>query len=206
MSEKKETKAQRIERLKGAKNAWECIDEIREFARQGHASIPPEWLGTYFRSWGIYTQGDGQGVIGGANGEGKATPFFMLRIRIPNGILRSAQLRAVADIAQQHARGVADITVRQNVQLHWVTIEALPEILDRLHSVGLTTTGACGDVTRNITGCPLAGVDADEIHDASRVVLELNRAIRGKFRVLQSAAKIQSFDHWLPSVVLVSGN
>jgi sulfite reductase (ferredoxin) len=179
MSEKKETKAQRVERLKRAKNAWECIDEIREFARQGHASIPPEWLGTYFRSWGIYTQGDGQGVIGGANGEGKATPFFMVRIRIPNGILRSAQLRAVADIAQQHARGVADITVRQNVQLHWVTIEALPEILDRLHSVGLTTTGACGDVTRNITGCPLAGVDAGEMHDASRVVLELNRQFVG---------------------------
>jgi len=179
MSEKKETKAQRVERLKRAKNAWECVDEIREFARLGHASIPPEWLGTYFRSWGIYTQGDGQGVIGGANGEGKATPFFMVRIRIPNGILRSAQLRAVADIAQQHARGVADITVRQNFQLHWVTIEALPEILDRLHSVGLTTTGACGDVTRNITGCPLAGVDADELYDASPVALELNRQLGG---------------------------
>jgi len=179
MSEKKETKAQRVERLKRAKNAWECVDEIREFARLGHASIPPEWLGTYFRSWGIYTQGDGQGVIGGANGEGKATPFFMVRIRIPNGILRSAQLLAVADIAQQHARGVADITVRQNFQLHWVTIEALPEILDRLHSVGLTTTGACGDVTRNITGCPLAGVDADELYDASPVALELNRQLGG---------------------------
>ena len=118
-------------------------------------------------------------MIGGANGEGKATPFFMMRIRIPNGILRSAQLRAVADIAQQYARGVADITVRQNIQLHWVTIEALPEILDRLHSVGLTTTGACGDVARNITGCPLTGVDADEIYDASRVALELNRQIGG---------------------------
>jgi sulfite reductase (ferredoxin) len=179
MTEIKETKAQRVERLKRAKNAWECVDEIREFARQGHASIPPEWLGTYFRSWGIYTQGDGQGVIGGANGEGKATPYFMVRIRIPNGILRSAQLRAVAEIAERYARGVADITVRQNIQLHWVTIEALPEILDRLKAVGLTTTGACGDVTRNITGCPLAGVDADEIHDASRVVLDLNRQFVG---------------------------
>jgi sulfite reductase (ferredoxin) len=175
----KETKAQRVERLKRAKNAWECVDEIREFARRGHGSIPPEWLGTYFRSWGIYTQGDGQGVIGGANGEGKATQFFMVRIRIPNGILRSEQLRAVADIAERYARGVADITVRQNIQLHWVTIEALPEILDRLHSVRLTTTGACGDVARNITGCPLAGVDADEIYDASRVALELNRQIGG---------------------------
>ena len=70
MSEIKETKAQRVERLKRAKNAWECIDEIRGFARQGFASIPPEWLGTYFRSWGVYTQGDGNGVMGGTGGEG----------------------------------------------------------------------------------------------------------------------------------------
>jgi sulfite reductase (ferredoxin) len=179
MTEIKETKAQRVERLKRAKNAWDCIDEIRGFARQGHNSIPPEWLGTYFRSWGIYTQGDGNGVIGGAGGEGKATPYFMVRIRIPNGILRSPQLRTVADIAERHARGLADITVRQNIQLHWVTIESLPEILDRLHSVGLTTTGACGDVVRNITGCPLAGLDADEICDASPIALELTRQLAG---------------------------
>jgi sulfite reductase (ferredoxin) len=179
MTEIKETKAQRVERLKRAKNAWDCIDEIRGFARQGHNSIPPEWLGTYFRSWGIYTQGDGNGVTGGGGGEGKATPYFMVRIRIPNGILRSPQLRAVANIAEQHARGVADITVRQNIQLHWVTIESLPEILDRLHSLGLTTTGACGDVVRNITGCPLAGLDADEICDASPIALELTRQLAG---------------------------
>lgn len=179
MAEIKETKAQRVERLKRTKNAWECLDEIRGFAREGHDSIPQEWLGTYFRSWGIYTQGDGNGVTGGAGGEGKATQYFMVRIRIPNGILRSAQARAVADIAERHARGFADITVRQNIQLHWVTIEALPEILDRLHSVGLTTIGACGDVVRNITGCPLAGLDADEVCDASPIALELTRQLAG---------------------------
>ena len=97
----KETKAQRVERLKRVKNAWECIDEIRAFARQGFDAIPPEWLGTYFRSWGVYTQGDGQGVVGGRNGEGKATPYFMVRIRIPNGILRAGQLRAIAGLAEQ---------------------------------------------------------------------------------------------------------
>src|SRR5271155_932192 len=179
MSEIKETKAQRVERLKRAKNAWECVDEIREFARLGHGSIPPEWLATYFRSWGIYTQGDGQGVIGGANGEGKATHFFMVRIRIPNGILRSAQLRSVADIAERHARGVADITVRQNFQLHWVTIESLPEVLETLWRAGLTTTGACGDVARNITGCPVAGLDAHEIVDASPLALAIDRELGG---------------------------
>src|SRR5579863_3947213 len=174
MTEIRETKAQRVERLKRAKNAWECLDEIRGFARQGHDSIPPEWLGTYFRSWGIYTQGDGNGVIGGAGGEGKATAYFMVRIRIPNGILRSSQVRAVADIAERHARGVADITVRQNIQLHWVTIESLPDVLETLWRADLTTTGACGDVVRNITGCPLAGLDAHEHCDASPLALELD--------------------------------
>jgi sulfite reductase (ferredoxin) len=179
MSEIKETKAQRVERLKREKNAWEHFDEIRAFARQGHASIPPEWLGTYFRSWGVYTQGDGAGVVGGKNGEGKATPFFMVRIRIPNGLLSSHQARTIADLAERHARGVADITVRQNVQFHWVTIESLPEVLETLWRVGLSTTGACGDVARNITGCPLAGFDAHEYCDASPLALELNGQLGG---------------------------
>jgi len=180
MSEVKETKAQRVERLKRVKNAWEHFDEIRQFARNGHASIPPEWLGTYFRSWGIYTQGDGAGVIGGKNGEGLATPFFMVRIRIPNGTLNSDQVRTVADLSERYARGLADITVRQNIQLHWVTIEALPEVLESLWKAGLTTTGACGDVARNITGCPLAGLDAEEICDASPIARELDQALGGK--------------------------
>ena len=59
MTEVKETKAQKVERLKREKLAWDHLDEIREFARMAAASVPPEWLGTYFRSWGIYTQGDG---------------------------------------------------------------------------------------------------------------------------------------------------
>src|SRR5580700_2036043 len=175
----KETKAQRIERLKREKNAWECLDEIRGFAQSGLASIPPEWLGTYFRFWGVYTQGDGVGAVGGSGGEGKALPYFMVRIRIPNGILLSHQVRAIADVVEKYARGSADITVRQNIQLHWVTIEDLPEVLDALWRAGLTTMGSCGDDVRNIVGCPLAGVDADEIYDASQLVEEANREFVG---------------------------
>jgi sulfite reductase (ferredoxin) len=175
----KETKAQRVERLKREKNAWEHLDEIRQFARQGHSSIPPEWTGTYFRAWGVYTQGDGAGVVGGANGEGKATPFFMVRIRVPNGLLTSAQARVVAWLAEEHGRGVVDITVRQNFQLHWVTIEALPDVLERLWAAGLTTTGACGDVARNVTGCPLAGLDGHEIVDASSLAMAIDRELGG---------------------------
>ena len=174
----KESKAQRAERLKRELNPWEAFDEIRRFAREGHASIPPEW-GTYFRWWGVYSQGDGVGAIGGKGGEGKATPYFMVRIRIPNGALAAHQVRAIADLAERHGRGVADLTVRQNVQLHWVTIEDLPTVLETLWRTGNTTLGACGDVARNVTGCPVAGVDADELVDASPLVHAATRMLNG---------------------------
>src|SRR5215813_7605519 len=114
----KETKAQRVERLKREKNPWEALEEIRRFAQKGFPAIPPEWIGTYLRWWGVYTQGDGAGVLGGRNGEGNATPYFMTRIRITNGLLRAHQVRAIADAADQWANGSSDITVRQNIQLH----------------------------------------------------------------------------------------
>ncbi len=175
----KETKAQKVERLKRSFNPWEGLEEIRRFAREGFDSIPAEWIGTYFRWWGVYTQGDGVGVVGGKDGQGRALPFFMLRIRIPNGFLRSEQLRTIADLTRRFARGTADLTVRQNIQLHWITIESLPQVLEELWRVGLNTIGACGDVTRNITGCPVAGVDADEICDASSLALETDRMLAG---------------------------
>ncbi len=175
----KETTVQRVERLKRAANPWQGLDEIRRFAREGFGSIPPEWIGTYFRWWGVYTQGDGAGVTGGTGGVGKALQRFMVRIRIPNGMMTSRQLRAIADLTRLHANGIADLTVRQNIQLHWVTIESLPEVLDGLWKVGLNTTGACGDVVRNVTGCPVAGVDHDEIVDASPLVKEVSQLLAG---------------------------
>jgi sulfite reductase (ferredoxin) len=179
MTEVKETKAQKVERLKREKLAWDHLDEIREFARLGRDSIPPEWTGTYFRSWGIYTQGDGLGVVGGKNGEGNATQYFMVRIRIPNGLLTSEQTRVIANLSEEYGRGVADITTRQNIQLHWVTIENIPNLIDRLRTVGLTTTGACGDVARNVTGCPVAGIDGHELIDASPFALAIDKVLGG---------------------------
>ena len=175
----KETKAQRVERLKRELNPWEAHAEIERFAREGWDSVPPEWLGTYFRWWGIYTQGDGVGAVGGKGGEGKAVRHFMVRIRIPNGVIESSQLRTIADLAEWHGRGVADITVRQNFQLHWVTLDALPEVFRALWLQGVTSMGSCGDVTRNVTGCPVAGLDADELIDASPIVLEATRMLNG---------------------------
>jgi len=175
----KETKAQRVERLKRELNPWEAYADIERFAREGWDAVPPEWLGTYFRWWGIYTQGDGVGAVGGKGGEGKAVRHFMVRIRIPNGALESNQLRTIADLAEWHGHGIADITVRQNIQLHWVTLESLPDVFRALWLQGVTTMGACGDVTRNVTGCPLAGVDADELVDASPLVLEATHLLNG---------------------------
>lgn len=175
----KETKAQKAERLKQEKNPWECLDEIRQFARDGYDSVPAEWRSNYLRWWGIYPQGDGAGVLGGKGGEGLTVPYFMLRIRVPSGLLFSHQLRTIADLADRYARGVADITVRHNIQLHWIPIEALPPIFEELWRCGLTTMSACGDDTRNITGCPLSGVDADEICDASPLALRATNMLVG---------------------------
>ncbi len=169
----KETKAQRAERLKHAKNPWDAFDEVRAFAREGRSSVIPEWANTYFKWWGIYTQGDGVGATGGKGGEGLTTEYFMMRIGIPNGIVSASQLRVIGEIARKHARNLADITVRQNIQLHWLTIESLPEIVDALNAIGLSPKGACGDVVRNVTGCPLAGVAHDEVLDASPLALEV---------------------------------
>jgi sulfite reductase (ferredoxin) len=169
----KETKAQKVERLKLAKNPWEAWSEVRQFAREGREAVLPEWAGTYFKWWGIYTQGDGVGATGGVGGEGKATEYFMMRIGLPNGILTTAQLRVIGDLAKRYARNLADITTRQNIQLHWLTIEALPEVVDALTAVGLSPKGACGDVVRNVTGCPLAGLDGHELINASPLAFEI---------------------------------
>lgn len=175
----RETKTQRAERLKREKNPWAHLDELRAYARRGFDAIPQEWLNTYLRWWGVYTQGDGAGVVGGTGGIGRATPHFMARIRITNGLLTSAQLRAIGEASRRYSRGVADITVRQNIQLHWIEAEALPEVLDVLWSAGLTTKGSCGDDSRNITGCPLAGLDASEICDASPLAHQLTQQLIG---------------------------
>ncbi len=169
----KETKAQKSERLKLAKNPWDAWEEVRQFAKEGRGSVLPEWTGLYFKWWGVYTQGDGVGATGGVGGEGKATEYFMMRIGLPNGILTSAQLRVIADLTKKYARNLADITTRQNIQLHWLTIESLPEIVDALTAVGLSPKGACGDVVRNVTGCPLAGLHSHELIDASPLAVEI---------------------------------
>ena len=97
---------------------------------------------------------------------------FMLRIKLPGGHVSPAGLRAIGEISNDFGRGEGELSTRQNVQLHWLELGALPEVFDRLHAAGLTSAGGCGDAVRNITGCPVAGLGADELFDAQPVVDE----------------------------------
>jgi sulfite reductase (ferredoxin) len=140
------------------------------YSRYGFDSIDPADLRGRFRWYGLYTQRR-PGIDGGKTAvlepEELDDRYFMLRIRIDGGQLTGDQLRVIADISRRYARGTADVTDRQNIQLHWVEIESVPAIWDALESVGLSTTEACGDTPRVILGCPLAGLDAAEIIDAT---------------------------------------
>ncbi|MGH3546124.1 MAG: nitrite/sulfite reductase, partial [Mycobacteriales bacterium] len=134
---------------------------IDVYSKTGFASIDPIDLRGRFRWFGLYSQ-RAPGIPGGRTAvlqpEELEDEFFMLRIRIDGGRLSSHQLRTVAQLATEFGRDVADVTDRQNVQLHWIRVEDVPEIWSRLESVGLSTTEACGDTPRVILGCPLAGV------------------------------------------------
>src|SRR5215469_9833746 len=150
------------------------------YSRYGFDSIDPADLRGRFRWYGLYTQRK-PGIDGGKTAvlepEDLDDRYFMLRIRIDGGQLDNAQLRVIADISRRYARGTADVTDRQNIQLHWVQIEGVPAIWDALEAVGLSTTEACGDTPRVILGCPLAGIAADEIIDATPEIA----AIAGRY-------------------------
>jgi sulfite reductase (ferredoxin) len=146
---------------------------LTRYAHLGFDSIDPLDLRGRFRWWGLYTQrrpGIGGGKTGALEDDEIEDAFFMMRVRIPGGQLSAGQLRTVAGIAKEYGRDLADITDRQNVQFHWIRIEDVPQIWDRLEAVGLSSLQACGDVPRNILGCPVAGISADEIIDASAVL------------------------------------
>jgi sulfite reductase (ferredoxin) len=140
------------------------------YSKYGFDSIDPADLRGRFRWYGLYTQRR-PGIDGGKTAvlepEELDDRYFMLRVRIDGGRLSNDQLRVIAYISRRYARGTADVTDRQNIQLHWIEIENVPDIWEALESVGLSTTEACGDTPRVILGCPLAGIDADEIVDGT---------------------------------------
>ncbi|WP_309066871.1 nitrite/sulfite reductase [Microbacterium sp.] len=158
----------------GGLNVRERIETV--YAAGGFASIDPTDLHGRFRWWGLYTQRK-PGIDGGRTAQLEPheleDEYFMLRVRIDGGQLTTQQLRVIGDVSREFARDTADITDRQNVQLHWVRVEDVPEIWRRLEDVGLSTTEACGDVPRVILGSPVAGIAADELIDPTPQIAEI---------------------------------
>jgi sulfite reductase (ferredoxin) len=187
----------------------------RIFAPGGFRSIGKQDLRNRMRWWGLYTQRK-QGVSGERTGSAEPEEledeFFMMRIRIDGGRLTSEQLRAIAWASETHGRDLADVTDRQNVQLHWIRIEDVPAIWERLEPTGLTTAEACGDTPRVILGCPLAGIAGDELLDATPVIDEIRRRYIGttefsnlprKYKSSISGCAVQCTDPEINDVALV---
>lgn len=162
-------------------NVRERIESV--YARDGFDSIDKTDLRGRFRWWGLYTQRV-QGYDGSFTGDENIdlleAPYFMLRVRSDGGVLTAAALRALGTISTEFARDTADISDRQNVQYHWIRVEDMPEIWNRLDAVGLQTTEACGDCPRVVLGSPLAGESLDEVLDATPAVEEIVRRYVGK--------------------------
>jgi sulfite reductase (ferredoxin) len=185
------------------------------YSKQGFASIDPSDLRGRMRWWGLYTQRR-PGIHGGKTAilepEELDDTYFMMRVRIPGGALNSDQLRVIAGISTEFGRDVADVTDRQNIQLHWIRIEDVPEIWQRLEEVGLSTAEACGDTPRNLLGCPVAGVDAGEVIDATATLREMDSFAVGnkefsnlprKYKTAISGCPVQCTAHEINDISFV---
>ncbi|HZT45674.1 MAG TPA: nitrite/sulfite reductase [Gaiellaceae bacterium] len=147
-----------VERIKRDKSPLEILDELPALIAAGYERVAEEDL-VRLKWWGLYHDKPKVGT-------------FMLRVKLPGGRVSPRGLRAIGEISNEHGRGEGELTTRQNVQLHWLELGALPAVFERLHAAGLTSAGGCGDAVRNITGCPVAGLAADELFDAQPVVDE----------------------------------
>ena len=155
----------KIEEYKKEKNGLDVWEDIQRYSREGPEAIIErdkalmKWYGVFFRR---HTPG-----------------FFMMRIRIPNGVASSTQVRALAEVTKTLGAGFADITTRQQIQLRSVRIEKIPEIFARLQEIGLTSLQTGMDNIRNVMGCPVAGLTPQELFDASPVVREFTQTFVG---------------------------
>ncbi len=141
-------------------NPFDVLKAVERAASQGYDTLTEDDL--FMCKWvGLYTHRHEKG-------------YFMLRTKQPNGFISPEQLETVADIAEKQNKGYADITTRQDIQLHWIHYTQATEILHRLRSVGISTEGACGDIARNVVGCPVAGVDKDELIDTWPIVKQVS--------------------------------
>jgi ferredoxin-nitrite reductase len=154
-----------VERLKREKAPLGIRDELPALIAAGYADVAEEDV-VRLQWWGLYHDKPKVGT-------------FMLRVKLPSGRLTPAKLRAVGEVSNLYGRGDAELSTRQCVQLHWLELSRLPDVLAHLESAGITTAGGCGDTVRNITGCPLEGIAHDELFDCSDVVDEAARHFFG---------------------------
>jgi sulfite reductase beta subunit-like hemoprotein len=202
-----------IEHIKSRKDGLDVLADIYRYAELGFDAIEPDDL-ALFRWYGIYTQRAAESAESGDPGPSEETDgLFMLRVKFPNGIVTSEQLRTIGTLSERYGRSMGDITTRQNVQLHNLAIEDMPVVLDELNAVGLSFTQACGDVWRNVVGCPLAGVDGHELIDSRPLIAELERTFVGhreysnlprKFKVSVSACVHRCAQHEINDIGLVA--
>ncbi len=167
----KESKAQRVERIKKEKDGLDVLQDIYLYAVTGEA-VHPEDIDR-LKWYGLYTQNRN------LQAEDDETLYFMLRVKLEGGQLTLPQLKIVSEISEKYARGTADFTTRQDLQFHYIRVVDLPEIFRLLDTVGLCTIFAAGDVPRNVVSCPINGIDHEEIADVRDIVDKLNEAFKG---------------------------
>ncbi len=168
---KKESKAQRVERIKKQKDGLEVLQDIYNYAVTGK-ELDPEDIDR-LKWYGLYTQNRN------LQDENDSTLYFMLRVKLEGGLLTLPQLKIVEKISTTYARGTADFTTRQDLQFHYIKVTDLPEIFRLLETVSLSTVFAAGDVPRNVVSCPVNGIDPDEIADVRDIVKKLNTLFKG---------------------------
>ncbi|WP_294164018.1 nitrite/sulfite reductase [uncultured Corynebacterium sp.] len=205
-----------IKQEDGGLSAKQRVIDI--YSKQGFSSIPADDLAPRFKWLGLYTQRNQN--LGGemtsklSNAE-LQDEYFMMRVRFDGGRADPAKLRAVGEISRDYARSTADFTDRQNIQLHWIQIEDVPTIWDKLESVGLSTLMGCGDVPRVILGSPVAGVAEDEIIDATPAIEEIKNNylpreefhnLPRKFKTAISGNSRQDVTHEIQDVAFVGVN
>ncbi len=155
---------------------------VNIYSQRGFASIDPSDLRGRFRWMGLYTQ-RAPGFDGGKTATVEEheldDEYFMMRVRSDGALLPARAVRALGTIGQDFARDTADVTDRENIQYHWIRIEDVPTIWERLEDAGLSTLEACGDSPRPFLGSPVAGVSADEIIDGTAALEEIKRRYIG---------------------------
>src|SRR5580765_4691185 len=148
-----------VERIKRDKSPLGILDELPALIAAGYERMPEEDM-VRLKWWGLYHDKPKVGT-------------FMLRIKLAGGRASPAGLRAIGEVSNLYGRGEGELSTRQNVQLHYLELGALPKVFDHLHAAGLTSAGGCGDAVRNITGCPVAGLGGNELFDTQPLVDEM---------------------------------